>query len=192
MKRTTTLLIIIVLIIGLFTLLTLAAYSVGAQTPEQLPPDNGQANLQSSGGQFSIRRSVVAGGGAMMQQPGAKTVSTTGGQTVAGGHPSGGSFKIDSGFWTPNDLAPSAAGVSVSGRITVASGAGLRNALVVLTDPNGGWRTVITGPFGYYRFDDVEAGHTYILTVTSKRYQFASRLLNIVEDLADVDLNASQ
>jgi subtilisin-like proprotein convertase family protein len=85
---------------------------------------------------------------------------------------------------------PTAAGVEVSGRVVTAEGYGLRNARVVLTDSNGVARTAITSSFGYYRFEDVPAGETYVIGVVSKRYTFTSRILEVLDNLADVDFMA--
>lgn len=64
--------------------------------------------------------------------------------------------------------------------------------MMSLTDQNGGVRAALTGPFGYYRFDDVEAGQTAVLSVSAKRYVFANptRVLNIQDELADIDFTA--
>lgn len=66
-----------------------------------------------------------------------------------------------------------AASVLVSGRVTTATGKGVRNALVILTSSNGESNTAITNAFGYYRFVDVSVGETYIFTVSSKRQGFS-------------------
>ncbi|MEQ1604782.1 MAG: Calx-beta domain-containing protein [Pyrinomonadaceae bacterium] len=84
-------------------------------------------------------------------------------------------------------ITTTAAGVRVSGRVTTAGGQALRNATVILTDSEGNRRTVTTGSFGIYTFDDVEAGQTYVVGVQAKRYRFASRVVNVTDSLADVD-----
>ena len=84
-------------------------------------------------------------------------------------------------------IGPSAAGVTVSGRVTSASGQGLRNATVVITDSQGKRRTATTGSFGIYTFEDVAAGQTYVVGVSAKRYRFASRVVNVSDSLADVN-----
>ena len=83
--------------------------------------------------------------------------------------------------------APTAADVSVSGRVMTSNGRGIRNARVTLTDQAGITRSVITGAFGYYRFDDVEAGQTVILSVVSKRFQFEPRVVTVIDNVADLD-----
>ncbi|MFZ1701483.1 MAG: Calx-beta domain-containing protein [Pyrinomonadaceae bacterium] len=82
---------------------------------------------------------------------------------------------------------PTAAGVMVSGRVTTASGSGLRGASVIITDGNGVQRTATTSTFGYYQFDDIAAGETYVIGVTSRRYRFAPRTLQVLDTMADVD-----
>ncbi|MBK7934382.1 MAG: carboxypeptidase regulatory-like domain-containing protein [Acidobacteria bacterium] len=84
---------------------------------------------------------------------------------------------------------PTAAGVSVGGRVLTGE-RGLSNARVTLTSQDGQARQVVTGAFGYYRFDDVVAGQTYILSVNSKRYAFSPRVVSINQDIADLDLIA--
>jgi len=84
-------------------------------------------------------------------------------------------------------IGTTAAGVEVSGRVITSDGRGLRNATVELTDSKGNTRTVTTGSFGNYRFEDVEAGESYVISVTSKRYRFASRVVSVTDSLSDVD-----
>ncbi|MBK6590657.1 MAG: carboxypeptidase regulatory-like domain-containing protein [Acidobacteria bacterium] len=75
----------------------------------------------------------------------------------------------------------------MSGRVTTAGGQGLRNATVVMTDQQGYRRTTTTGSFGFYRFDDVESGRTYIVGVSAKRYRFNPRVVDLTDSLTDVD-----
>jgi hypothetical protein len=85
-----------------------------------------------------------------------------------------------------------AAGVTVGGRVTLATGAALRNATVIITDATGSRRTVLTNSFGYYSFDEVEAGGSYVLTVSSRRYRFASRVVNVDDNVSDADFVAAE
>jgi hypothetical protein len=88
-------------------------------------------------------------------------------------------------------VAPSAASVSVSGRVLrAAKGGGISGARVSLTDMHGNVRTVLTSPFGYYRFDDVIAGETYMISVSAKRYSFIPRLITVTAELTDMNLTA--
>jgi predicted outer membrane repeat protein len=67
---------------------------------------------------------------------------------------------------------PTAASVSVAGRVTTANRRGISRALVRMTDSTGIVRTTYTNSFGYYSFADVEVGQTVIFDVRSKRYNF--------------------
>ena len=83
---------------------------------------------------------------------------------------------------------PTAASVTVSGRVKTPNGKGLINAFVTLTDTSGNQRLARTTTFGYFRFEDVAAGETYIVGVSSKRYRFAPQVLSINQDIADLEL----
>jgi hypothetical protein len=90
-------------------------------------------------------------------------------------------------------LAPSAATVSISGRVTTISGTGIINVRLTLTDSSGEVRTATTTASGYYQFDDVQAGDTYILTASGKRYTFSQpvQVLNINEETTEVNFIAN-
>jgi hypothetical protein len=141
-----------------------------------------------SGGSFEIKQSVVAAGG-KGAAGGAFSVDGTMGQTVAGNNVSGAPFAVTSGFWN-FALSPTAAGVSVSGRVLTANGNGLRNAVITLTNQQGTSRSMLTSSFGYYRFDDVQAGETYIISVLSKRYRFAPRIVSVADEITEFILVA--
>ncbi len=89
-------------------------------------------------------------------------------------------------------LAPTAANVVISGKLSTPEGRGLRNTQVVLTDSHGNLRTVMSNSFGYFRFAEVEAGQTYIIGVRSKRYQFTPQILIINEDVTKLILTANE
>lgn len=91
-----------------------------------------------------------------------------------------------------NAFVPTAANASVGGRILTSGGQGIRNVDVVLTAPDGTMRFAKTGSFGYYRFDEVEVGQTYIVTISSKRYSFTdtARVMTVNDNVTDVDFIA--
>lgn len=111
-----------------------------------------------------------------------------------GSTPTGQSVSSSTGSLLPTtytngtvQIGSTAAGVSISGRILTPDGRGLRNAQVTIVGPDGVARTVTTSSFGYYRFDDVESGQTYVVGVSMKRYRFTSRLVQVVDNAADID-----
>jgi hypothetical protein len=124
-----------------------------------------------SGGVFAITQSVISAGGPQITG-GASVLDSTTGQSTGGFNTAGGAFAVRGGFWTPV-FAPTAAAVSVGGRVRTAQGAGIRNAVVTLTAPDGASRSTRTGAFGYFRFENVPVGETYVIGVTSRRYEFA-------------------
>jgi hypothetical protein len=102
---------------------------------------------------------------------------------------------IVGGGWGLEFLQTTAAGVSLSGRVMTAERAGIRNARIVITgeslpEP----RTVTTGSFGYYSFDGLTAGQTYVVTVNAQRYTFMvpSRVYTLVDNIVDADFVADQ
>jgi CSLREA domain-containing protein len=92
-------------------------------------------------------------------------------------------------FVIAESLAPTAAGVSISGRILAEKGAVAR-ARVLLTEANGTVRTAVSNSFGYYRFEGIEAGQIVTLEVRSKLYQFEPRVVAASDNLSDVDFTA--
>ncbi|HQU82687.1 MAG TPA: hypothetical protein PKY59_06170 [Pyrinomonadaceae bacterium] len=93
-------------------------------------------------------------------------------------------------FFTNASLIPTAAKVSIGGRVLTNTGAGLVNATVSLTKSNGEIVTTRTSSFGNFRFDDIDAGQTVIFTVNSKRFSFASQVVNLSYNTTDLELRA--
>jgi hypothetical protein len=79
-------------------------------------------------------------------------------------------------------VVPSAAAVTVSGRVIGPNGRGLPGTLVSMTDGSGNVRMATTNAFGFYRFTDVSAGEVYIFQVSSKRYEFQPVTMYVSED----------
>ena len=96
--------------------------------------------------------------------------------------------------WTgAGPLAPTAADVSLSGRVTTADGRGVTNAVIVLTGNSLPQPMMVkTGSFGYYRFENLEAGETYVVTVNSKRFIFSvpSRVVSVPDNVSNIDFVA--
>jgi hypothetical protein len=88
---------------------------------------------------------------------------------------------------------PTAATVSVSGYVTSTLGRGISGIQLSLTDSEGNTRTTSTATGGYYRFEDVEVGKTYILSATGKRFTFSQpvQVLNINEETNEVNFIAN-
>ncbi|MGD9562373.1 MAG: carboxypeptidase regulatory-like domain-containing protein [Pyrinomonadaceae bacterium] len=91
--------------------------------------------------------------------------------------------------------APTAADVSIGGRVITASGRGIRNARVSVTGGDlTAQRTVMTGSFGYYRIDGLRAGETYVVSIRSKRYLFSTptRVVTLGDNALDINFIGTQ
>jgi hypothetical protein len=88
-------------------------------------------------------------------------------------------------------LAPTAASVSISGRVLQANGAGIANARVEMTDQNGNVKWTRSSIFGYYRLEGVAAGETYVISVRHKGYEFGGQAHLILDERKDINFIAS-
>ena len=90
-------------------------------------------------------------------------------------------------------LVPTAANVSVSGRVLSARRRGISGLRITLTDPNGTVRTATSETFGFYEFQDVPTGQTYTLTVSSRRFAFENQtqIVTVTDAVSGVDFFAS-
>jgi hypothetical protein len=84
-------------------------------------------------------------------------------------------------------LAPTAAGVSVSGRVRSLNGVSIPQARVTITGANGENRTVRTNSFGYFRIENVAAGQSYTIGVTAKGYSFAPQIVSVLDAVAELE-----
>jgi subtilisin-like proprotein convertase family protein len=84
-------------------------------------------------------------------------------------------------------FAPTAANVSISGRVLTQLGSSISKARVRLADASGNERLVLTNGFGNYSFDDVAAGETYTVFVEAKGYAFEPRTVSVVDQVSNLD-----
>jgi len=86
-------------------------------------------------------------------------------------------------------IGPTAAEVTIGGRVRDTRGKGLSNISVTLTGGSRQTRTTKTNGLGYYRFTNVEVGETYILTVSGKKHVFAdpTRVVTAQDEIDDLD-----
>ncbi len=87
--------------------------------------------------------------------------------------------------------APSAASVSVGGRILNVNGTGISRAQVFLTSPSGETQAFVTNSFGYFKFTGIPAGQTYVFSVAHKQYAFTSQVLYIADAVENLNFTAS-
>jgi hypothetical protein len=157
---------------------------------------SGSAYAQvASGGSYTIVQSVIASGGGVSSDASGTAYRLEGtiGQPIAGQTSTNSPFTLKSGFFTAEAFDPTAAMVSISGRVEVSGGGVIRylyNAKVNLADVNGNVRIVITNQMGYFQFDEVAAGEVYVITVLSKNHQFDAQVVNVNGELTDVNFIA--
>jgi hypothetical protein len=144
-----------------------------------------------SGGAYDNWHNVIAGGGGSKSVSGSLSIDGTIGQAQAGTVSTGGNFDLRGGFWAYQSLAPTAAPVSVSGRMifnTTVPKCRVRLVLVQLS--SGIVRATMPNQLGYYRFEDLEIG-TYLLRAESTNCQFtpSQQFLNLLDNLLDADFS---
>src|SRR5262245_6648648 len=146
----------------------------------------------ASGGNYTLEQAVIGSGGGSSAAP-AYSIEGTAGQSVAGTQSSAALYSVRSGFWTSGPLAPTAAMVTLSGVVVRGKDVAIKDAVVTL---NGGNltapRIARSNGLGRFVFDDVEAGHVYILTITHKNYGFAENIQSflLMDNVEDVTFRA--
>lgn len=93
-------------------------------------------------------------------------------------------------FVVAQNLAPTAANVTVGGRVLTSNGGGIIRAQVSITNQNGETRWATTNSFGFYHFDEIRAGEAYVINVHHKVYQFSSQVITVSEDIRNADFIA--
>jgi hypothetical protein len=48
----------------------------------------------------------------------------------------------------------------------------------------------LTNQFGYFHFDAVPVGESYLLSVSHKHHEFESRFISVVDDVSDLEIVA--
>jgi hypothetical protein len=95
------------------------------------------------------------------------------------GGPGSNNHTFDVGF----RFAPSAANVTVTGRVATASGRAIGGANITLLEANGNIRVARSSTFGYYVFSEVPAGQVVVVWAAStKRYTFENPITTISAD----------
>lgn len=80
---------------------------------------------------------------------------------------------------------PTAATAMIAGRVTVDTGFVRGSGKLLVTIQNTRTletQTVFTNRLGYYEFNDLQVGDTYVVTVRGKGYSFTPQTITLVED----------
>lgn len=89
------------------------------------------------------------------------------------------------GGWSAGFLVPTAAAVSLSGRIQdFNSGRGIANAIVEVKGMDGSLAGAArTGSFGYFTVEGLTAGQSYTVYISAKRYTFTPQVINMFDSV---------
>ena len=85
---------------------------------------------------------------------------------------------------------PSAAAVSISGRVMTEGGVGIPKAIVTINHPTAGVLQAMTNPFGYYNFPEVGVGSTIEVTVSHKAYTFDPQVVTVHDQVSNLNFIA--
>lgn len=89
-------------------------------------------------------------------------------------------------------LAPTAAGVSLSGSVMDANGRAIRGAVITVQGSDGVARTFATNSFGHFQAEGLMAGESYVVSVSARRHSFADavRVVNMQDSISGFDFRA--
>ena len=85
-------------------------------------------------------------------------------------------------------FSPTAAPVSVGGRILNSNGSAIRGAVIELIEEDGTPHRATSNGFGYYTFSQIDVGQNVMLYVSSKQYLFpgSPRSVLLTDELTDM------
>lgn len=149
-----------------------------------LSASNATNDLAQSNPPYEITQSVIASGGGKSDSD-QFSVTGTVGQSVAGTNSTGSPFAVSGGFWQ-FFIGPTAAMVSISGRVSTSNGQPISRVIVIIEGSHGGMRTAMTNTFGRFRIDDIAAGQTYIVSAAHRRYQFVPQAIMVTDSIGDL------
>jgi hypothetical protein len=93
---------------------------------------------------------------------------------------------------TFNNDVLTAAGVSVGGMIYNSTGSGLGRAKITVTDSDGHSRSTMSNHFGYYKFEDIEAGKTYFFSINHRKYIFNTRIITVNDSISRLNFSPAK
>ncbi len=88
--------------------------------------------------------------------------------------------------------AATAANVRIAGRVSDLKGRAISRASVSFTDGEGNVRTQRTNSFGYFNFEMVEVGQTYVFNITAKGYTFTPQIVAVKDELTELNFVAGE
>ena len=98
------------------------------------------------------------------------------------------------GYADATFLAPSSAPAYISGRVLAQKGRGLSGVIVKAVGPEGKLISTVTNSYGNYTLKGLMTGHTYAVSVESRKYYFpvSSEVVQLDADLTGLDFEAAR
>lgn len=87
-------------------------------------------------------------------------------------------------------VVPTAANVSVGGQVTDENGNPVSRVTITLSSASGIVRQAVTNSFGYFQFEEIPSGETYVAEARHKRYEFAAQVFNVADNIKDLNFVA--
>lgn len=81
-------------------------------------------------------------------------------------------------------------GAAVAGRVLDSGGNFIPYARIFMTDPSGNSFLALASSFGYFSFDNIPIGTSYVVTVESKRFSFSPIVVNVDGDISSLEIIA--
>ena len=88
------------------------------------------------------------------------------------------------------ESTPNTAGFSVSGRVLDNTGRGDNKAVVILTDSVGNKYSIYTNAFGYFTFNNIAGGESYVATAQSRGLQFTPQVISVNSNVQGIEITA--
>lgn len=85
------------------------------------------------------------------------------------------------------NAAPTAASVSIGGRVLDSNGRGVFSAQIVLIDAQGIAHYTRSNPFGFYRVGEISVGQIVTVNVGHKHFTFAPQVVNVNEEIENLN-----
>ncbi|MCO6511583.1 MAG: hypothetical protein J5I65_12395 [Aridibacter famidurans] len=150
---------------------------------DKLAPDDGALGDQFGASVSLHVDSLFAGA------PFGEALSSLQGDRRSSGKETLGSLDEGAAYVYKMGLSVTAGGALLAGRVTNGMRP-LANAAIVLTSRSGTQKMVRTNHLGHFRFEDVEAGQTVLLTAYAKGYSFQPVVVNLNFDLTGIEIVA--
>lgn len=90
---------------------------------------------------------------------------------------------VTSTYTILNDDVVTSAPVMISGQVLDLDGSPIMNARLRLTATTGETYSALTNPFGYFRFDHIPSGTTYVLETSAKGHSFDPQTMAVHDDI---------